>query len=196
MKKLIVTLIALLSISGCQKIECPAFDFNHPINKWHWFPDNEQNYQFVGIDSSTITLTQTRFQFNRFEERNCHQCACFSDLDTYYDFVNLGIQLRSLVSYQSGESSDEGSLYFGIDNIGSPFDPEELTISEVEIENYESQEFNVTLLDTLTIVDSTYFNVTQLAVLDTSKTDVRKVWIVPNSGVVGLQIHDKHWRKK
>ena len=185
-----------MTLSGCQKIECPAFDFNHPINKWHWFPDNDAKYDFVDADLKTTELTQTKFEFNQFEERKCHMCACFSDLNAHYDFLDLGIQLRSTLSYQSDVNSDEGSIYFGIDNIGSPFDPKENTVSEDEVENYESQEFDISLLDTLIIVDSTYLNVTQLAVLDTTKTEVRKVWIIPHSGIIGLKISNKVWKRR
>jgi hypothetical protein len=118
MKKLLIIFIGILLFSGCQKIECPAFDFNHSINMWHLFLNNQESYEFVDIDSSTIVLTQTRFEFNQSEERNCHSCACFSDLNAHYNFIDLGIQLRGTLSYQSGDNSDEGSLYYGIDNIG------------------------------------------------------------------------------
>lgn len=196
MKKLIIILTTLLTLNGCQKIECPAFDFNHPINRWHWFPNNEDSYEFMDSDSATIVLIRTSFEFNQFEERNCHSCNCFSDLNAHYDFFDLSIQLRSTLSYQSDENSDEGSLYYGIDNIGSPFDPETITVSEVEVENSESLGFNVSLLDTLTVVDTTYLDVTQLSILDTTKTKVRKIWIIQDSGIIGLETSDNIWRKK
>lgn len=95
-----------LLLIGRQKIECPAFNFSLPINKWHWGPENEQGYEFMNVDSLMINLIQTKYDYNQFEERRCHMCACFSGLDTHYEFADLGIQLKSQLSYQSGENSD------------------------------------------------------------------------------------------
>ncbi len=60
----------------------------------------------MNVDSLMINLIQTKYDYNQHEERRCHMCACFLDLDTHYEFADLGIQLRSQLSYQSGENSD------------------------------------------------------------------------------------------
>jgi hypothetical protein len=44
---------------------------------------------------------------------------------------------------------------------------------------------------------SLYINYeTELVVLEATKIDIFKVWIIPNSGLIGIKIIDKEWKRK
>ena len=150
----------------------------------------------MNVDSTIINLVKTKFVFNQYEERRCHSCACFSDLENCYEINSLNIQFRVTLSYQSDDSSDEGSIYYGVDSIGSPFEPIGETINEIEVSDYETKEFNVTLLDSLTLIFATYKTVTQLEIINSIKSDVQKIWVVPDKGIIGLNIKGNVWESR
>lgn len=51
-------------------------------------------------------------------------------------------------------------------------------------------------LDRLPFNFSTYKAVNQLEIKDTTKTKVRMLWLVPNKGIVGLDIEGEIWEKR
>lgn len=197
--KLLSVLFVLLLLSSCQNYQCPEFDKKHPINKWDWFPEANNTYIFLNNKQQEIEVVQTRYESTPSREFSCHACACIQDLKTYYTIPTLNIEFRCTLLYQGGgddKAKDDGGIYYGIDRLGSPFSPHPQTVTEVEIPDYEFKEFNVTYSDSLKILNNTYLTVTELHVLDTTKSKIQKLWIVPNQGIVGFRVNNTDWIKK
>jgi hypothetical protein len=198
MKVLLIVLLLLTSWS-CQKYKCSGFDKGHSINKWNWFPENQGFYKYVNKNQEELELTRTKYEISESREFWCHMCACGQELTSHYDSYNVGIQFRCTLGYWGDENNtnnDKGSLYYGIDKIGSPFSSNEETVSENEVPQYEYREFEILFKDTVEIADTKFANVTELSVLDTTKTKIRKLWIAPSSGLIGFRVNNQDWRKR
>ncbi|MBX7153422.1 MAG: hypothetical protein K1X91_00580 [Bacteriodetes bacterium] len=194
-----ILLLISLTFCSCQKYYCPGFDKEHPINKWDWFPESSKTYTYINTTQQEIELQQTRYASTPEREVSCNTCACFQDVTSYYSIGTLGIQLRCTLSYQGGgddKTTDDGSLYYGVDKLGSPFTAHAQTVTEDEIPPYEFKEFNVIYSDSLRINNKLFFTVTELQILDNTKTTLQKLWIAPNQGLIGFRVHNQDWIKK
>jgi hypothetical protein len=192
-------LIITLTIMGCQNYECPSFDLRHPINRWNWFPENFEAYHFTNSNFDTLVLTKNKYEITPTREFKCHMCGCFQDLTSYYNIITNNIQFKCDLSYRGGgddDIKDEGSLYFGIDKIGSPFNPSGQSVVESEISPYELKEFDIIYSDTLKLANQEFYNVTELNIKDTTKTKIHKIWIAPNKGMIGFKFNQQEWIKK
>lgn len=195
-----LTIILILFFIGCQRYECPSFDKRHQINKWNWFPNNFETYYFINYsDLDTLFLTKNKYEMTPAREFECHMCGCFQNLQAYYSIINHNIQFRCDLSYRGGgddEIKDNGSLYYGIDKIGSPFSPNGESVLESEIAPYEQKEFDIIYLDTIKLANQEFYNVTEFKIIDTTKTKISKIWIVPNNGIIGFKFEQNEWMKK
>ena len=123
----------------------------------------------------------------------------FSRLTSYYNIITNNIQFRCDLSYRGGgddDIKDEGSLYYGIDKIGSPFNPSGQSVIESENPPYELKEFDIVYSDSLILANQEYYDVTELNVIDTTKTKIHKIWIAPNKGMIGFKFNQQELIKK
>lgn len=196
--KYLLFLMLSLSTFSCKKISCEAFDFEHKTMDWIFFPELNKVYTFLNADSTIITFNQINLDITEFEERRCHRCACSQNLKSTYKSSPNNIVLENYCSYDSEWKEWVGSIEYSVDEIKTTmdFDNNELVEFLYTSEGEKQPAFNISNIANYNLLGTSFENLTQIEILDASKTKIEKIWILEGHGIVGLQINGEKWKKE
>lgn len=193
----IFAIALLLMVTGCRKISCERFDLEHEMMVWHFFPELEEEYNFINIDSNLIVFNQFSFERNELEEHRCHMCACQQNLILTYKSEQNNISLENNFYYDSLDDGWVGMSYL-IDGLSVNMDLENGIIvkSEYVSENNNQSKFEISNLQNYDLLGTSFDNLVQFEVQNSSLTEIEKFWIQKGKGIVGLQIQNQVWLKE
>lgn len=191
---LLITGLASILFS-CKKIECEAFDTSHPIMNWHFFPDLQQEYTFSDIDSNLISFRKAQDYQSGYEERRCHMCYCHQELKSNYESAAKDLQLGNKAYYASLNGGDE-QIYYSLNQINASILIENQSIRLDQTSSEGEQDLYLSVLDTFSLGGQEFEKVTQIEVLDTSKTEIEILWIKEKLGIIGFKLNQKIWFRK
>ncbi len=158
---------------------------------WHFFPDLNQRYIFYDADSNQATFKQTHFVRSEKREFSCHMCACYPDLESIYESSELNVKLENIAIYESLKGNIQSSIYYNIDDLTSWLDIVDGSLVEYVNDKDYFKKFNIQNHSSLNLNGQTYYNVTQLDVIETDQTNIEIFWIQEEKGMLGFKVNDQ-----
>lgn len=188
-----ISALAFLVLSSCNKDHCEEFDLTHETMEWHFFPDLMDSYRFFDLESNQINFFQTHYSRSNEREVGGIQRACYPQLRTKYVSDTLQVTLENIAIYEALEGNVQSSIYYNVDNIECMIDVEDNMFEPfIDDQNY-FKEYEIKHLDTITLNSRPYYNLTQLEIIDISKSDIQLFWVQQNTGIIGFQIDNRIW---